>query len=193
MKKAKQDIREVRGVIVCYTSNKHHDIDGLVIDEEGDLTDIKFPPHTARFVRDVAAEGDTVQVILHDKPHPPHHGHDHPKPKLQMVSIENTSTHRQFSIESVEPPHPPESGQLVPFTIAQPQFTHGGKHGEITGVIVEDKYIHLHPEEYEKGGKALTSAAVLKVKAKKRIADAGFVNAEGYTVYHAHSVIIGEN
>jgi hypothetical protein len=193
MKKAKQHIREVRGAIARFTTNKHNDIDGLVIDQQGDLVDVKFPPHTARFIRDVAVEGDTAQIILHDKPHPPHHGHDHPKPRLQLTSIENTSTLQQFSVESVEPPHPPETGHLVPFTIPKPQFTRGGKHDEITGVIFEDKYIHLHPEEYEEGEKALASAAVLQVKAKKRTADAGFVNAAGYTVYHAHSVTIGKN
>jgi len=193
MEKAKQNTLEVRGAIVRYTSNKHNDIDGLVIDEQGDLMDIKFPPHTARFVRDVAAEGDTVQLVLHDKSHPPHHGHDHPKPRLHLASIENTGTQQQFRVESVEPPHPPETGRLVPFTIAKPKFTRGGKHDEITGVIFEDKYIHLHPEEYEDGEKALASAAVLQVKAKKRTADAGFVNAGGYTVYHAHSLRIGKN
>jgi hypothetical protein len=193
MKAAKHNTREVRGAIVRYTSNKHKDIDGLVIDQEGTLMDVKFPPHTARFVQDVAATGDTVTLMVHDKPHPPDHGHKHPAPKLQLISIENTSTLQQFAVESVKPPHPPETGRLVPFTIANPQFTHGGKHDEITGVLFEDKYIHLHPEEFEEGEAALAAAAVLHIKAKKRKTDAGFVNTGNYAVYHAHSLHIGEN
>ena len=92
----------------------------------------------------------------------------------------------------MKPPHPPETGQLVPFVISKPAFTRGGKHDEITGVLFEDKLIHLHPEEYEEGEEALASADVIHVKAKKRIADAGFVNADGYAVYHTHSVTLGE-
>ena len=188
MKTAKQ--REVTGAIVRYTTNKHSDTDGLVIDQQGDLKEAKFPPHTARFIRDIAAEGDPIRLVLHDKPHP---AHKHPTSRLEVVTIENTTTHQQFSIESIKPPHPPETGQLVSFTIPKPQFTRGGKRDEITGVIFDAKYIHLHPEEYEEGEAALASAAVLHVKAKKRSADAGFVNAGGYTVYHAHSVDIGKN
>ena len=190
MKAAKQKTREVAGILVRYTTNKHNDVDGLVLDQQGDLKDIKFPPHTARFIRDLAGEGDTVHLVLEDKPHPEH---KHPEHKLHLSSIGNATTHQQFSVGSVKPPHPPEAGHLVPFTIPKPQFTRGGKHDEITGVIFEDKYIHLHPKEYEEGEDALASAAVLHVKAKKRTADAGFVNAGGYTVYHAHSVTIGEN
>lgn len=193
MKAAKQNTQEVIGVIVRYTANKHNDVDGLVIDQQGDLKEVKFPPHTARFIRDLATEGDTVQLVLLDKPHPPHPGHKHPTSRLHLVSVENTKSHKQFSIDSIKPPHPPETGHLVTFTIPKPRYTHGGKHDEITGVIFEDKYIHLHPDEYEEGEEALTSAAVLHVKAKQRKPDAGFVNTGGYAVYHAHSVDIGKN
>jgi hypothetical protein len=187
MKKAKQHTQELTGAVVRYTTNKHNDVDGLVLDQHGALVDIKFPPHTARFVRDVAAEGDTVQIVQHKTPHHVH-----------LDTIENTTTHQQFSVESVQPPHPPETGRLIPFTIPKPRFTRGGKEGKkgkeakITGVIFENNYIHLHPDEYKAGEDALSKAAVLHVKAKKRTADAGFVNADGYTVYHAHSINIGE-
>jgi hypothetical protein len=193
MKSAKQTTREITGAIVRYTSNKHNDIDGLVVDQQGDLVDVKFPPHTARFVRDVAADGDSVHLVLQDKPQPSHRGYEHPKHKLHLASIENTSTHQQFSVESEKPPHPAETGSLVSFTIPKPEFTRSGKKDEITGVIFEGKYIHLHPEEYETEEDVLESAVLLRVKAKKRTADAGFVNAAGYTVYHAYSLQIGEN
>jgi hypothetical protein len=192
MKTANLKTREVTGAIVRYTTNKHNDIDGLVVDQEGALKDVKFPPHTARFIRDVAVEGDTVRLTLQDKPHPPHHGHNDPKPRLQLSSIEITSAHRQFSVGSVKPPHPPETGSLVTFTISKPQFTRGGKHDEITGVVFEDNYIHLHPEQYDQGVDALASASVVHIKAKKRSTEAGFVNAGGHTVYHAHVLTIGE-
>jgi hypothetical protein len=193
MTPAKQNNKEVEGAIVRYTSNQHNDVDGLVIDRQGDLVEVKFPPHTARFVRDIAAEGDTVRLALHEKPKPSDDGHKHSKSRLDLTSIENTTTHQQFNIGSVKPPHPPETGHLVSFTVPKPQFTRGGKHDEITGVIFEDKFIHLHPKEYEEGEEALASAEVLQIKAKRRTADTGFVNAGGYTVYHAHSLTIGEN
>lgn len=196
MKAAKQSTQEITGVIVRYTTNKHNDIDGLVIDQQGDLTEVKFPPHTARFICDVAKQGDTVHVTLHDKPHPPHAGHKQPKSRPQLVNIENTGSHEQFNVESIKPPHPAETGHLVTFTIPQPQYTHAGKDGKhdpITGVIFEDKYIHLHPDEYDQGEDALAAARVLHIKAKKRTPDAGFVNAGGYIVYHAHAVDIGNN
>jgi hypothetical protein len=193
MKAAKQHQQEVTGAVIRYTANKHNDVDGLVIDQQGDQKEVKFPPHTAKFIRKVAAEGDAVTLVLEEKAHPPHHDHKHPKPKLHLASIENSNTHQQFDVASVKPPHPPETGGLVPFTITKPRFTRGGKHDEITGVVFEDKYIHLHPEEYEGEGKALASAAILHVKAKKRTDSAGFVNNDGYTVYHAHSLSIGAN
>ncbi len=192
MKTANFKTQQITGAIVRYTTNKHNDIDGLVVDQEGALKDVKFPPHTAQFIRDLAGEGDIVRLILQDKPHPPHHGHNNPKRRLHLDSIESISARRKFIVGSVKPPHPPETGRVVTFTISKPQFTRGGKHHEITGILFEDNYIHLHAEEFDQQEDALASAGVLHIKAKKRSTEAGFVNADGHTVYHAHALTIGE-
>jgi len=188
MKTAKQNTLEVTGTVTRFTRNRHNDIDGVIIDKQGELVEIKFPPHTARYIREVASEGNTVRLYSAEKAKPPRPGHRHKKANRHLISIENSDDHRQFHVESMTPPHPPETGRLVAFTIPRPQYTRGEKSDEITGVIFEDKYIHLHPEEYPGGQEALTLASVLHVKAKQRKPDAGFVNADGYIVYHAHSV-----
>jgi hypothetical protein len=77
-------------------------------------------------------------------------------------------------------------------TISHPQYTRGGKDDEITGVLFGDKYIHLHPREYDASTRELETAATIRVKAKPRTTEAGFVNAGGYQVYHAQSLDIGD-
>jgi hypothetical protein len=193
--KAKEDnVQALTGAVFGFKTNKHRDIDGLILDQGEKKVEVKFPPHTARFVQDIAKPNDSVRVTVKEKPHGLHKGlrHEHP-PKFHLVSIENTTSTKQFSVEACEPPHPAETGNLESFVIKKPEFTTGGKHKEITGVLFEGKYFHLHPEEYELSEKALKAAAKLRVKAKKRREDAGFVNDKGYSVYHTHSLEIDQS
>src|SRR5581483_8843437 len=106
-----------------------------------------------------------------------------------LVSMENEATGEKREVDSIKPPHSAESGHMVEFIIRQPKFTRAGKHDEITGVVHEGKFIHLHPDEYEDKG-ALEAAQVLHIKAKQRTGSTGFVNAHGHIVYHAHSVTV---
>ena len=193
MKKAHQHSTEISGAIVRYTTNKHHDIDGFVIDMQGKSAEVRFPPHTAKFVREIAAENDTVNLIVQEKPHPPHAGDKIPASKFHLDSIENSKSGQHFSVDSIKPPHPAETGRVVSFSIPHPQFAHGGKKNEITGVVFEGKFIHLHPDEYDASPDEILAAPAIHVKAKQRTTDAGFVNADGYTVYHAQNVDVGKN
>ena len=194
MNTVKERKPEVSGIIVRYTTNRHDDFDGFVLDQQGHTVEVRFPPHTARFIREIAAEGDTVGLVLREKPHPAHHEHPagekpkEPRPVLHLVAIENLTIREKFDVESVKPPHAPEAGDMIEFTIHQPKFTRAGKEAAITGVIHEGKFIHLHPDESKEDKDALAKARVLHIKAKRRTGTSGFVNAHGYKVYHAHSV-----
>lgn len=185
MKVSKASFQTVGGRLVRFTANKHRDVDGLIIDQQGVSFEVKFPPHTARFIMELVAEGATVKLVVDEK---------HPGIRRRLITIENSGTGEQFDVESVKAPHPPETGPVKRFTIPKPQFTRGGKEGErdhITGVVFGDRFIHLHPDEYEGGGKSLESADVIHVEAKKRTTDSGFVHSDGFSVFHAHSVTIG--
>ena len=171
--------KPIKAIVLRYTTNKHQDIDGMIVDQNGKNTTIKFPPHTAKFIRDTAAEGEEVEMSLDSDPK--HH---------RLATIKNTNTGRSFDIESVDPPHPAETGRMLKFSITEPQYTRGGKHGGITGVIFDNKYIHLHPDEYEGGEEGLESAATLHIKAKKRLETSGFLHEQGLPVYHSHEVEI---
>lgn len=187
MKSVKEHATEITGVIRRFTANKHFDIDGMEIEKGGEVLAVKFPPHTARFVQVVAGIGDKVKVGTDEKPHPPHHKDRHHKPKLHLSWIESISGGKRFEVDAVKPPHPVETGRVVGFSISQPVYTRGGKENEITGVIHEGNFFHLHPDEYEAD---LDPASVLVLKAKKRSDKAGFVNEGGYAVYHTHSVSV---
>ena len=173
----------MQGINVRYLTNKHDDYDKLVIKQNGKNSEIKFPPHTARFVRAAGSEGDTVEVETREDHHPG---------KMRLVSIRNIAGGKAFVVDSVKPPHPPESGRLVSFTVTAPEFTRGGKDNAITGILFEGAFIHFHPEEYDEPEETWTAAPVLYVKAKKRTESAGFMNASGHAVYHLHEVEIGD-
>ena len=193
MKKADKHSSEISGTIVRYTTNKHHDIDGFVLDSQGRSLDVKFPPHTAKFIREIAAEQDAINLVVHEKPHPPHPGHRQAPGKLHLEIIEHPKSGRHFNVDSIKPPHPAETGRAVSFSIPHPQFIRGGKGNDITGIVVEGKFIHLHPGEYEASPDEMLAAPTLHVTAKQRTTGAGFVNADGYTVYHAQTVDIGKD
>lgn len=173
----------VRGVVTRYLTNRHDDYDRLVIEQNGKRTEIKFPPHTARFIREVGPEGAGVEVEAGEDKHPG---------KRRLLSIRNVTSGNSFEVHSVKPPHPPETGKLVSFEIRRPRFTRGGKDNAITGIVLKDTFIHFHPEEYDEPEETWTAAPVLYVKARKRTESAGFVNASGHVVYHLHEVEIGD-
>lgn len=181
MKAAKGNKQTVQGVVAHYLTNKHDDYDRLVLTTEGRSLELKFPPHTARFIQELGTNGAVVEVVYDEK----HHDH-----KRHLSSVRNVNSDKTIDIKDIKPPHPPETGHLVTFDIAYPKFTRGGKHDEITGIVTDNNFIHFHPEEYEEDESAWMSAPALRVKAKKRTDDAGFVNSHGHIVYHTHSVEI---
>ena len=99
MKKITEE-QQLRGTVLKYTSNKHEDYDGMSVRVNSKTIEVKFPPHTARFIRDIAREGDDVLLVTDEK------GHHH---KIHLQSIENPKTGKRFDTADVKPPHPAET------------------------------------------------------------------------------------
>lgn len=187
----KHEGETVTGLVESFTINPHQDLDGMVILHDGTRMLVKFPPHTAAYVRKVAPEGQVVTVVYEDhEHHGPAHGprgkepHDHP-PKKELVRIESCDA--EFEVKVVPPPHTNETNQVFSLKIKKPEFTKGKK-GELTGIRSDGRFIHLKPKETEAISRELVTAAELKIRARKRLQRLGFVNVQGDEVYHGLSV-----
>ena len=171
------------GILEQFTFNKDNDINGLIISENGDQLTVKFPPHTAALVMDIANPGDLVELLYNE--HPKHK--DTHRPEREVADITNKGTGKSVTFAEFPAPKLADSVEVFEFEIAHPEFCQGKK-DELTGIKFDDKFIHLKSHDTEPLRKDFLLGSPIKVKAKRRLENLGFVNMSGLKVYHATAI-----
>ena len=126
---------EVEGTVSQYLLNPRGEVDGLLLDDQ---TIIKFPPHLARELVEVAKPKERVRANGHLEADKLLKGH-------VIVNLESAKAIREIK------PTPPERagshGSLQPFSISGViRVIKRNPHGEIDGVILADgTLLHFPP------------------------------------------------
>lgn len=119
-----------RGVVRRFRTNRHQDIDGLLLD---DGTDVRFPPHVGHQIETCISIGDTITID----------GETKTKPRGEVVFEARRIQWLDQTIE-IHPPGPDQAkttqhtdqamnahGKLVQF--------HWNRHGELDGFRLDDE------------------------------------------------------
>ncbi|MDP9080317.1 MAG: hypothetical protein M3O71_23065 [Bacteroidota bacterium] len=171
------------GILEQFTYNKHNDINGLIISENGDQLTVKFPPHIAEQVMNIVNPGDLVELLYNE--HSKHKDSHRPERELEIIT--NKGTGKSVTMAESPAPKPVDSVEVFEFEIAHPELCKGKKE-EFTGIKLDDKFIHLKSHDAEPLRKHLLLGTAIKVKAKRRLENLGFVNVSGLKVYHATAI-----
>ena len=168
------------GVANEFKSNKHGDVDSLVITTDNGPLSLHFPPHTAKSVMAHVAAGEPVYVDYAEEAKPDK------KPKSVLKAIRKEQHSESMPVGDKKPEKPAKNDTTE--TIAPDQFTLVlDKNEKPIAIRVADKYIHL-PKNKQLSD-SIRPDSTLEIEAEPRI-DSGFVQEQGLTVYHLKSISI---
>lgn len=180
MNTTEKTLVQANGVINEFKSNKHGDVDGLVITTDNGPLTLHFPPHTAKSVMAHVATGETVYVDYAEETKPDK------KPKAVLKAIRKEEHGESMPIGDVKPEKPAKNDATE--TIAPDQFTLVlDKKEKPIAIRVADKYIHL--PKNKQISDSIRPDSRLAIEAEPRT-DSGFVQEQGLTVYHLKRIRI---
>lgn len=160
--------QQLRGFVLKYGNNPSGDVDKLVLQNNNEITELHFPPHTAKQVLSIAPLGARVTVTVNTK-----QGKKEKANALQII----TNAHRTLYIDEIAPPPPAQGNEVtVSGTSVQIKKDEGGK---INSFVLSGKLIALPPHEAETIVPLLTGAKKIMVKGSERDTVNGFVNING--------------
>jgi|GEM_PF-4455353 hypothetical protein len=168
------------GVANEFKSNKHGDVDSLVITTDNGPLTLHFPPHTAKSVMAHIAVGDTVYVDYAEEAKPDK------KPKSVLKAVRKEQHGESMPIGDKKPEKPAKNDATE--TITPDLFTLVlDKKEKPVAIRVADKYIHLPTNKQISD--SIRPDSTLAIEAEPRT-DSGFVQEQGLTVYHLKSISI---
>ncbi len=180
MNTTEKTLTQANGVLNEFKSNKHGDVDGLVITTDNGPLTLHFPPHTAKSVMAQVAAGETVYVDYAEEAKPDK------KPKAVLKAVRKEQHGESMSIGDKKPEKPAKNGTTE--TITPDQFTLVlDKKEKPIAIRVADKYIHL--PKNKQISDTIRPDSTLVIEAEPRT-DSGFVQEHGLTVYHLKSISI---
>jgi len=175
----------ISGKLNGFKANKHGDIDALEIENAGEVSTIKFPPHTAKEITEEVMIGELVSLSYKEEK-AKHDPSGNKKPKFKLLTLNKTGDH-ELVIDHIKPKQ--TSGDKTPEKLLFNNFEIiSGKKGELAGIRSGKKLVHIHKEN-EEIAKNIKSGCKLEIEAVKRTDD-GFINKNEDEVYHIQSIKI---
>lgn len=181
MNTLKTTVSQLSGLIKGFKSNKHGDIDAVEVETDKGISNLHFPPHTARQVMEKVAIGQHIVADYTEKERPGK------KPKLELESVRSEQQNDALTItdkkpEKVDADRSIETIKPETFTLVR------DKKEEPVAILADNKLVHLHKDDKEIA-KAIRPDSTLTIQAVLR-PDEGFVNEKNLPVYHIKTIDI---
>lgn len=171
----------LNGIVIKFESNETGDVDELIIRHGDDTTALRFPPHTAQKIMDMAKPSSPVEAIAGK--------HRGPMDTANVYKLLFLQAGDEELVVSGLPPPPPQRGEAVSVT-GKASGISVDREGKIRSFLVGNTLVILPPHVGMNVSKGLRDAGHTTVQGFKRAGGTGFVNIRAADVLRPTSITI---